>query len=70
MRYVSVDAIFANREVRLSELDVYGFDYDYTLVNYTSELADFIFGAAIDLLISRWKVVRFMNYNFQTIVPN
>ncbi|KAM7535264.1 hypothetical protein Aperf_G00000100815 [Anoplocephala perfoliata] len=55
VRYVGVDAIFANREVRLSELDVYGFDYDYTLVNYTDELADFIFSTTIDMLVSRWK---------------
>lgn len=56
MRSVPVDAIFANREVRLSELDVYGFDYDYTLVNYTNDLADFIFDKTIDLLVSKWKV--------------
>ncbi|VDM19090.1 unnamed protein product [Hydatigera taeniaeformis] len=55
MKSVPVDAIFANREVRLSELDVYGFDYDYTLVNYTNDLADFIFDKTIDLLVSKWK---------------
>uniref|UniRef100_A0A158QEX1 Serine/threonine-protein kinase tousled-like 2 n=1 Tax=Hymenolepis diminuta TaxID=6216 RepID=A0A158QEX1_HYMDI len=55
MKCVNVDAIFANREVRLSELDVYGFDYDYTLVNYTDGLADFIFDTTIDMLVSKWK---------------
>lgn len=56
MKCVNVDAIFANREVRLSELDVYGFDYDYTLVNYTDGLANFIFDTTIDMLVSKWKV--------------
>ena len=40
----------------MSEIDVYGFDYDYTLVNYTDELAYFIFDTTIDYLVSRLKV--------------
>ena len=40
----------------MGEIDVYGFDYDYTLVNYTDELAHFIFDTTIDYLISKLKV--------------
>lgn len=66
MKSVNVNSVFANREVRLSEVDVYGFDYDYTLVNYTNHLADFIFDTTIDMLVSKWKVgkiIRFHNHN-------
>ncbi|VDO04019.1 unnamed protein product [Rodentolepis nana] len=55
MECIPADAVFANREVRLSEVDVYGFDYDYTLVTYTNDLADFIFDTTIDMLVSKWK---------------
>uniref|UniRef100_A0A5K3FB92 5'-nucleotidase domain-containing protein 3 n=2 Tax=Mesocestoides corti TaxID=53468 RepID=A0A5K3FB92_MESCO len=52
---VETDAVFVNKEVRLGELDVYGFDYDYTLVNYTNALAEFIFQETIGLLVWKWK---------------
>ncbi len=45
-----------NKEVKLGDLDVYGFDYDYTLVNYTNALAEFIFQETIGLLVWKWKV--------------
>ncbi len=55
-RPIDKEAVFVNKEVKLGDLDVYGFDYDYTLVNYTNALAEFIFQETIGLLVWKWKV--------------
>lgn len=36
-------AVFANNEINLSDVDVYGFDYDYTLAGYSDSLLHTIF---------------------------
>lgn len=50
------DAIFSNNEMSLSDIEVYGFDYDYTLVFYSKHLHTLIFNAARDLLINEHRV--------------
>lgn len=54
---IDKDKVFFNKEVDLSQLHVYGFDYDYTLVNYTDALSNYIFQEAIRMLVSNWKVL-------------
>ncbi|XP_023383219.1 5'-nucleotidase domain-containing protein 3 [Pteropus vampyrus] len=49
------DAIFSNNEMSLSDIEVYGFDYDYTLVFYSKHLHTLIFNAARDLLINEHR---------------
>uniref|UniRef100_A0A8C4PU94 5'-nucleotidase domain containing 3 n=1 Tax=Equus asinus TaxID=9793 RepID=A0A8C4PU94_EQUAS len=49
------DAIFANNEMSLSDIEIYGFDYDYTLVFYSKHLHTLIFNAARDLLINEHR---------------
>ncbi len=49
-------AIFVNKAVNLGELDVFGFDFDYTLVTYTNALAEFIFKETIGVLVWDLKV--------------
>ncbi|KAJ1981616.1 hypothetical protein H4R34_001998 [Dimargaris verticillata] len=48
---VRPDEVFANAEVQLSRVSVYGFDYDYTLANYTPKLPETIYSMLRDLLI-------------------
>ncbi|VDL92388.1 unnamed protein product [Schistocephalus solidus] len=55
-RFTDREAVFVNKEVHLGEMDVYGFDYDLTLVTYTSALAEFIFRKTFHLLVWKWKV--------------
>jgi HAD superfamily 5'-nucleotidase-like hydrolase len=43
--------IFTNGELRLDELDVLGFDYDYTLASYTDRVQYFIYDQALKYLI-------------------
>lgn len=50
-------AVFVNNELDLSRIDVYGFDYDYTLAVYTRELNELIYGLAAERLIRQFKVV-------------
>lgn len=50
------DAIFSNNEMSLSDIEIYGFDYDYTLVFYSKHLHTLIFNAARDLLVNEHRV--------------
>jgi len=36
-------AVYANNELKLSEIDVYGFDYDYTVACYNDSLNRLIY---------------------------
>lgn len=49
-------AIYANNEISLHDVEVYGFDYDYTLAQYADSLHPEIFSAARDILIEHYKV--------------
>lgn len=50
--------IYANNEVDLSEVDIYGFDYDYTLALYSNALNTLIYNTARSFLIEHFKVCR------------
>ncbi|XP_013866412.1 5'-nucleotidase domain-containing protein 2 [Austrofundulus limnaeus] len=47
--------IYANNEVNLSEVDIYGFDYDYTLAQYSSTLNKLIYDTARGFLVEHFK---------------
>ncbi|KAM9814374.1 5'-nucleotidase domain-containing protein 3 [Syngnathus typhle] len=49
------DAIFANNEMCLRDIEVYGFDYDYTLAFYSRHLHTLIFNIARDILIGKHR---------------
>ncbi|XP_012943195.1 5'-nucleotidase domain-containing protein 3 [Aplysia californica] len=49
------EAIFANNELSLSQVEVYGFDYDYTLATYTPDLHKLIFSLGKEALVNRLK---------------
>lgn len=50
------NAIFTNSEFSLKWIDVYGFDFDYTLAHYSKQLDRFIYEQAIDTLIDKLNV--------------
>ncbi|EHH26653.1 hypothetical protein EGK_16677 [Macaca mulatta] len=59
-------AIYANNEISLRDVEVYGFDYDYTLAQYADALHPEIFSAARDILIEHYKYpegIRKYDYN-------
>ncbi|KAJ1961045.1 hypothetical protein IWQ62_004004 [Dispira parvispora] len=47
------DEVFANNEIVLSRISVYGFDYDYTLANYTPLLPKTIYTMLRDMLVTK-----------------
>ncbi|KAG8554377.1 hypothetical protein GDO81_003776 [Engystomops pustulosus] len=47
--------VYANNEVALGDIEVYGFDYDYTLALYSSALHSMIFNTARDILVEQYK---------------
>ncbi|XP_034552470.1 5'-nucleotidase domain-containing protein 2 [Notolabrus celidotus] len=47
--------IYANNEVSLAEVDIYGFDYDYTLALYSNALDAAIFNTAKGFLVEHFK---------------
>ena len=47
--------VFCNNEISLNDIQVYGFDYDYTLAYYNDSLYNLIFDLARDALICNHK---------------
>lgn len=47
--------VFCNNEIDLSDIQVYGFDYDYTLAYYNQSLYRLIFNLARNLLVDTYK---------------
>ncbi|XP_053968183.1 5'-nucleotidase domain-containing protein 3 isoform X2 [Anastrepha ludens] len=47
--------VFANNELDLEEVDVYGFDYDYTLACYKPCLHDLLYNLGRDRLVKKFK---------------
>ena len=50
-RQTNPHAVFTNSELSLKYTDVYGFDFDCTLVHYTSEVHRLIYELARDRLV-------------------
>ena len=48
--------VFVNNELNLSEIKVYGFDYDFTLARYNRNVQQVIYDACIDYLVKEKKV--------------
>lgn len=59
---VNPDTIFANNEMSLQDIEIYGFDYDYTLAFYSSHLHTLIFNIARDILIEEHRVSMLILY--------
>uniref|UniRef100_A0A9J7YQA7 5'-nucleotidase domain containing 3 n=1 Tax=Cyprinus carpio carpio TaxID=630221 RepID=A0A9J7YQA7_CYPCA len=53
--FVNPDTIFANNQMSLQDIEIYGFDYDYTLAFYSSHLHTLIFNIARDILINEHR---------------
>ena len=48
--------MFANNELSLRDISVYGFDYDYTLAHYTDELNSLIYQMSLEKMITEYSV--------------
>ncbi len=52
---INPKGVFANNEIDLNQIQIYGFDYDYTLACYNVNLYKLIFNLARDTLIEKYK---------------
>lgn len=48
--------VFACNELDLEEVNVYGFDYDYTLADYKESLDYLLYNLGRDTLVQKYKV--------------
>lgn len=55
-RNTNQNAAFAHNELSLHLVDIYGFDFDFTLVEYTGEVLQLIFEKARDRLVHTLSV--------------
>lgn len=53
---VNPRGVFACNELDLSEVKVYGFDYDYTLAHYKPTLEHLLYNLGRDTLLEKYKV--------------
>lgn len=54
--------IYANKNLRLDRLQVYGFDYDYTLAHYSSDLQTLIYDLAKEHMVNEVSTDRLLLY--------
>ena len=53
---VNTNGVFVNSDISLKHINVYGFDYDYTLVSYTGEVHRLIYDHAKNILVEKFMV--------------
>lgn len=53
---INRQAVFTNSELSLKYIDMYGFDFDYTLVHYKQSVLDLIYNLAKSRLVEQLKV--------------
>jgi len=53
---VNPKGVFACNELDLKEVQVYGFDYDYTLACYKPSMDHLLYSLGRDMLIENYKV--------------
>lgn len=52
---VNPRAVFANNELDMADIEVYGFDYDYTLAVYKWEMSHWLYERALHRLVEKLK---------------
>lgn len=54
---VNKSAVFACNELDLKEVNIYGFDYDYTVAHYKPSMDFLLYKLGRDILIQKHKVI-------------
>ncbi|CAL4131879.1 unnamed protein product [Meganyctiphanes norvegica] len=63
---VDKHAVFASNELNMSEIKVYGFDYDYTIANYLPEVEHLIYELGKNVLVNKCRYpdgIKNLKYN-------
>lgn len=67
---VNKRSVFACNELDLDEIQVYGFDYDYTLACYKKSLHYLLYNLGRDMLIEKFKVNSLWQFLSLTFFPS
>ena len=68
---IDKNGVFANDELDLNRIEVYGFDYDYTLATYKESVEHFIHQEAKSVLVDELKYpdpIRNFTYNPSSVI--
>ena len=76
--HVNRNGVFVNSDIMMKHIDVYGFDYDYTLVSYNNEVPKLIYDHAKKLLVEKFLVSLLIGHHiskhsavsYSTVVPD
>lgn len=60
---VTIIGIYVNKNLRLDNVQVYGFDYDYTLAHYSADVQALIYDLAKEHLVNEVCSI-FLNIEF------
>ncbi|KAG0721009.1 5'-nucleotidase domain-containing protein 2 [Chionoecetes opilio] len=63
---VNLRSVFGNNELDLRDIDVYGFDYDYTLAHYSVAVENLIYDLGKNVLVTKYRYpedIKNLKYN-------
>lgn len=70
MPMMNPKGIYVNRNIRLDTIQVYGFDYDYTLAHYSANLQTLIYDLAKQHMVNEFKYPEIcMNFKYDPSFP-
>lgn len=52
LNLLKIEGIYVNKNLRLDNIQVYGFDYDYTLAHYSANLQSLIYDLAKEHMVN------------------
>ncbi|KAL5538875.1 hypothetical protein UlMin_044191 [Ulmus minor] len=70
MKKMDPEGIYVNKNLRLDNIQVYGFDYDYTLAHYTPNLQGLIYDLAKEHMVDVFRYpVKCMEFKYDPTFP-
>ncbi|OWM89972.1 hypothetical protein CDL15_Pgr012609 [Punica granatum] len=70
MPKMNPQGIYVNRNIRLDHIQVYGFDYDYTLAHYAANLQSLIYDLAKEYMVNEFRYPEVcMNFKYDPTFP-
>lgn len=68
MFMIDPERIFAVNQTNFDRINIYGFDFDYTLAEYSTEMQEFIYYKAVDILCAKFDYPKGLRH--QPYIPN
>lgn len=65
---INSDQIFSVNQTNFDRIHIYGFDYDYTMAEYSTEMQEFIYFKAVEIMTQKLNYPKSLVY--QPYIPN